>query len=68
MHEYITAQEAAEIWGITVRRVQVLCSQGRVCGAVKHASVWVIPRNSTKPIPEKSGRKTLKSEKKSSNE
>ena len=31
--EYITAKEAAEKWGISQRRVQVLCEQGRVDGA-----------------------------------
>lgn len=34
MIEYITTCEAAEKWGITVRRVQLLCSQGRIEGAV----------------------------------
>lgn len=31
--EYMTAKEAAQKWNITVRRVQVLCSQGRIQGA-----------------------------------
>ena len=57
MHEYVTAQEAAQKWGITVRRVQVLCSNGRIPGARKHASVWAIPRNAEKPDKIPSGPK-----------
>ena len=30
MFEYMTAQEAAELWGISVRRVQRLCKENRV--------------------------------------
>ncbi len=60
MIEYMTAQEAADKWGITVRRVQVLCSNGRIEGATKHASVWAIPRNAEKPCKETSGPKKKK--------
>ncbi len=57
MIEYMTAQEAANKWGITVRRVQILCSNGRIIGATKHASVWAIPRNAEKPCKVISGPK-----------
>lgn len=57
MKEYMTAQEAAQKWGITTRRVQVLCSQGRVAGAIKYASVWAIPINTVKPVKLQSGPK-----------
>jgi len=49
MNDYMTAKEAAEKWGITVRRVQVLCSEGRISGAMKYASVWAIPKIAKKP-------------------
>lgn len=39
--EYMTAQDAAEKWGITRRRVQILCSNGRINGAKKIANLWV---------------------------
>jgi hypothetical protein len=48
--DYITAQQAADIWGITRRRVQVLCAQGRIEGATKMANIWVLPKNTEKPI------------------
>ena len=53
MFEFMTAKEAAEKWGITVRRVQLLCTEGRIPGAKKYASVWAIPRDSEKPKDER---------------
>jgi len=47
--EYITAKEAAEKWGISQRRVQVLCEQGRVAGAVRLGWAWAIPKKMDKP-------------------
>lgn len=47
--EYITAQEAADKWGITRRRVQILCADGRINGASKMANLWVIPKDAEKP-------------------
>ena len=47
--EYMTAQEAAEKWGITRRRVQILCSSGRIDGAIKMANLWVLPIDAEKP-------------------
>jgi len=48
--DYITAQEAADKWGITRRRVQVLCVQNRIEGAKKMANLWLIPKDAEKPI------------------
>ncbi|MBE0068264.1 MULTISPECIES: DNA-binding protein [Clostridia] len=49
MKGYITVQDAAKKWNITIRRVQALCAEGRIKGATKHASVWAIPENVEKP-------------------
>ena len=46
--EYLTTTEAAERWGITPRRVQVLCKSGRIEGVV-YKGVWLIPANAEKP-------------------
>ena len=35
MQDFITIKKAAEKWDITARRIQVLCSEGRIEGAVK---------------------------------
>ena len=47
--EYITIQEAAAKWGITSRRIQVLCAEGRLDGAVKFGRQWAIPADIEKP-------------------
>jgi len=47
--EYITAKEAAKKWSLTVRRVQVLCLQGRIEGVSRLGNIWVIPKNAKKP-------------------
>lgn len=62
--EYMTIKEAAEKWGISVRRVQTICNEGMVEGTIKFGGVWAIPINATKPIDKriKSG-KYLKSDK-----
>ena len=47
--EYMSAREAANLWGISKRRVQKLCSQGRIEGAIKVGIVWAIPKEAKKP-------------------
>lgn len=59
MLDYITVEVAAVNWGISKRRVQVLCAEGRVNGAIKHGGVWAIPKDSMKPKALKSGKKTI---------
>ena len=48
--EYITADQTAIKWGLSKRRVQLLCAEGRVSGALKHATVWAIPMDANKPV------------------
>lgn len=47
--KYMTIQEAAEAWEITSRRVQTLCSSGRIDGAEKFGRQWAIPAACEKP-------------------
>lgn len=47
--DYISAKEAAEKWGITRRRVQVLCEQNRIPGVFKIGNAWAIPADAKKP-------------------
>lgn len=56
--EYISAREAAEIWGITQRRVATLCSEGRICGAEILGNMWLIPKDTEKPVDKRSERYT----------
>jgi hypothetical protein len=53
MNGYITAQEAAEKWGITVRQVQLLCKNNRIDGATMLSRIWIIPENAEKPIDQR---------------
>ena len=46
---YITIKQAAEKWGISDRRVKVLCSEGKIPGAYQEGRVWKIPYDVTKP-------------------
>lgn len=47
--DYITTKEAAEKWGITERRVQVLCRQGKISGVFRLGWAWAIPKDATRP-------------------
>lgn len=48
--KYITTSQAAEKWSISQRRVQVLCTNGRIEGVFKLGENWAIPENTPKPI------------------
>lgn len=47
--EYITVSEAAEKWGVSIRRVQMLCNEDRIKGAVRFGPVWKIPVTAVLP-------------------
>ena len=47
--DWITTKEAAEIWGITMRRVQALCDNGKIPTATKLGNMWVMPKDTPKP-------------------
>lgn len=46
---YLTAKEAAEKWGITIRNVQMMCAEGKIEGATKFGRVWAIPEVAKRP-------------------
>ena len=55
--DYITTIEMSKIWGISSRRISLLCSQGRVLGAEKKGKTWLIPKDAVKPTdPRKKNR------------
>lgn len=41
--ELLSIKQISDKWGISVRRIQVLCSEERIPGAVKIGSYWAIP-------------------------
>lgn len=49
MLEFISAPEAAKKWGISERRVQILCRENRIPGVSKLGYMWLIPKDAEKP-------------------
>ena len=47
--DYMTIAEASKKWSISARRIQTLCSQGRVPGAERLGYGWVLPKDAVKP-------------------
>ena len=48
--EYMTIQKAVEVWGISARRIQKLCGEGRLENAKKFGRQWAIPTNAERPF------------------
>ena len=48
--EVMSAKEAADKWGISQRRVAVLCSENRIANVKRLGNMWIIPTNAEKPI------------------
>lgn len=40
--DYMTLKEASEKWGVSTRWINYLCTAGRIPGAVKMGTVWLI--------------------------
>lgn len=53
---YISAREAALKWGISQRRVAVLCSENRIADATTIGNMWLIPATADKPADARSTR------------
>ena len=52
--EFISAREAADRWGISQRRVAVLCSENRISNATMVGNMWIIPATAEKPVDARS--------------
>ena len=51
--DYLSIRQTAEKWEISGRRIQKLCSEGRIPGAVKIGSYWDVPSDAIKPKDER---------------
>ena len=47
--EYLSIKEVSEKWGISKRRIQTLCNQNRVVGAMRVGNYWAILAEAEKP-------------------
>ena len=61
--EYMSAREAADKWGISQRRVAVLCSENRIENATMIGNMWIIPATAEKPVDARSTRYSKTEEK-----
>lgn len=52
--EFMSAREAADKWGISQRRVAVLCSESRIENATMVGNMWIIPTTAEKPVDARS--------------
>ena len=46
---FLTVKHASEKWGISDRRIRVLCSEGKIPGAYREGRRWKIPVDAKKP-------------------
>ncbi len=61
--EVMSAREAADRWGISQRRVAVLCSENRIANVQMLGNMWLIPIDAEKPIDARSTRYNTTDEK-----
>lgn len=56
--KYIKVSEAAAKWGISARRVRLLCEQGRIAGVERKGNLYMIPEDAEQPIDARTYAKT----------
>lgn len=49
MIKYCSIRQISEKWRISIHRIQVLCAEERIPGAVQIGYSWAIPANAEKP-------------------
>ena len=56
--EFMTTKQAAEKWGLSERRLQTICNEGKISGVVKFGKAWAIPVDAERRVDKriKSGR------------
>ena len=53
INEHMPINVIAEKWGISPRRVRVLCANGRIEGGAKLGREWAIPVDAERPTDER---------------
>ena len=46
---FMTVRQAAEKWGLSDRRIRVLCTEGKISGAHQEGRGWKIPVDAVRP-------------------
>lgn len=47
--EYIKVSKAAEKWGLSARRVRILCAEGKIPGVIRKGNLYMVPEDAEKP-------------------
>lgn len=47
--EYESIKQTSARWGISIRRIQILCKTNRIPGAFRIGNAWAIPKTAEKP-------------------
>ena len=48
--EYKSVSQIAKQWGISDRRVRILCKEGKISGVIRNGRAWLIPADAKKPV------------------
>ena len=48
--EFMPIKEAAVKWNLSVRRLQTICNEGMIEGAMKFGNTWAIPKDAVKTV------------------
>ena len=48
--EYVKISQMAEKWGISARRISMLCAEGKIPGVIRKGNLYMIPEDARKPI------------------
>ena len=51
--KFLTCTDAAALMGITVRRIQQMCKNGEIPGAMKQGRAWLVPDSAIKNVANK---------------
>ena len=57
--DYLTTSELSKLWGISSRRISLLCAEERIPGAVKKGKTWLGPSDAQKPEDPRKLRKSV---------
>ncbi len=61
MKGYLSTKETAEKWGVSERRVNQFCAEGRVLSAQRFGTSWAIPETTQKPGDPRKNKKRVES-------
>ncbi|MBQ3133633.1 MAG: hypothetical protein IJC17_05110 [Clostridia bacterium] len=48
--DYLKIGDMAKKWNVSVRRIQTLCAEGKIEGAIRFGRDWMIPKTAARPV------------------